>query len=66
MTIYVYDPRRVSVNPTLKPRVVADFPVYMGYRRGYSVASFERRGVGYTLATDLDDHKVTEIATTFR
>jgi len=29
--------------------------VYMGRVRGYSVAASERNGIGYAMASDLDD-----------
>ena len=62
VTVYVFDPRLVPVQATrLEPRVVRERPVYVGHVRGYSVAAAEQRGVGYALATDLDDDKSTDM-----
>ena len=62
VTVYVFDPRTVPVQATrLEPRLVRERPVYVGHIRGYSVAAAERRGVGYALASDLDDDKSTDM-----
>lgn len=57
VTVYVFDPRAVPMMraTSLTPRVVRERPVYVGKRGGYSIAAAERSGVGYALATDLDD-----------
>jgi anti-sigma factor RsiW len=57
VSIYIYNPRRVRIDesPALRERVVEDAPVYTGYVRGYSVAVTDRRGVGYAMASDLDE-----------
>ncbi len=57
VSIYIYNPRRVRIDesPVLRERVVEDAPVYTGYVRGYSVAVTGRRGVGYAMASDLDE-----------
>jgi hypothetical protein len=39
----------------LQQRLVRERPVYVGKRGGYSIAAAERSGIGYALATDLDD-----------
>jgi len=41
--------------------VVRNLPVYVGSRRGYSIAALEKRGVGYAVATDLDDRESAEL-----
>ncbi|HVY48782.1 MAG TPA: zf-HC2 domain-containing protein [Minicystis sp.] len=62
VTVYVFDPRAVPVQATrLEPRLVRERPVYVGHVRGYSVAAAEQRGIGYALATDLDDEKSTDM-----
>jgi hypothetical protein len=48
-------------NRTLKPRVVRDRPVFVGTRRGYSIAATEKRGVGYAVATDLNTMESAEL-----
>ena len=61
VTVYVYDAARIPLRVRLEPRVVGDVPVYVGTRRGYSIAAAERRGVGYAVATDLDDRESAEL-----
>jgi anti-sigma factor RsiW len=70
VTVYVFDPRAVPLRPIrLHARVMHEplvtsteqvsrrlTPVYSGKLRGYSVAAAESaRGVGYAIASDLDD-----------
>lgn len=63
VSVYVYDPRRVPVQPTrLRPRVFGDDEIYVGRVRGYSVAAPARKDVGYAIATDLDLDETTELA----
>lgn len=65
LSVYVYDPRRIRVQPSsLKPHVIGkngSAPVYMGRVRGYSFAAAERRGVGYAIASDLEDEDSAEV-----
>ena len=62
LTVYVYDASRVPVRTKLSPRVVRDEPVYVGSRHGVSIAATERRnGVGYAVATDLNDDESAEL-----
>jgi anti-sigma factor RsiW len=61
MTLYVYDAAKMPLERRLQARVVRNEPVYVGYKRGFSIAATERRGVGYAVATDLDDHESAEI-----
>jgi anti-sigma factor RsiW len=61
VTLYVYNSTRFPLRATLEPRVVRDMPVYVGSRRGYSIAAVEKRGVGYAIATDLDDRESAEL-----
>ncbi|MEN9577934.1 MAG: hypothetical protein RJA70_943 [Pseudomonadota bacterium] len=63
VTLYVYDPRKVPVQDSLQQRLVLDQPIYLGEWRGYSIAAKQHRGVGYALATDLDDARITELIT---
>lgn len=62
-TVYVYDPRKVPVHRSLERRMVHDHPVYVGEWRGYTVAAKENRGIGYAMASDLDDVMTTELLT---
>jgi anti-sigma factor RsiW len=62
LTVYVYDASRVPVRTKLQPRVVRDEPVYVGSRHGVSIAATERRnGVGYAVATDLNNDESAEL-----
>jgi anti-sigma factor RsiW len=61
VTVYVYNSDRFRLRAMLEPRVVRNQPVYVGTRRGYSIAAREQRGVGYAVATDLDDRESAEL-----
>lgn len=55
VSVFIYDPQRVRVNgPTLAPRAVGTAEVRVGRAQGYSIAVTQHRGVGYTVASDLD------------
>lgn len=64
VTVYVYDAHRVPLRAVLEPRVVHNQPVHVGERHGYSIAAVEQRGVGYAIATDLNDDESAELVTT--
>jgi anti-sigma factor RsiW len=66
VTVYVFDPRAVPVRSNrLKARWIEQRPVYAGKLRGYSVAAAEsQHGVGYALATDLDDDESARLVQT--
>jgi anti-sigma factor RsiW len=62
VTMYVFNPEAMAVSGTrLEARVVRERPVYVGHFRGYSIAATEQRGVGYALASDLDDDKSAQM-----
>lgn len=64
VTVYVFDPRSLPMSraSSLTRRVVRERPVYVGKRGGYSIAAAERSdGIGYALATDLDDDESTRL-----
>ena len=61
MTVYVYNSERFPVGHSLKRRVVRNEPVYTGWKRGYSIATTDRHGVGYAVATDLGEDEGAEI-----
>jgi len=61
VTLYVYNSERFPIGTALKRRVVRDEPVYTGWKRGYALATTERHGVGYALATDLGEDEGAEI-----
>ncbi len=61
VTVYVYDSSRVPLRGQLEPRVVRNMAVFVGQRRGYSIAAVEERGVGHALASDLDSAETAEL-----
>jgi anti-sigma factor (TIGR02949 family) len=61
VTLYVYNSERFPIGSALKRRVVRNEPVYTGWKRGYSIATTDRHGVGYALATDLGEDEGAEI-----
>jgi anti-sigma factor RsiW len=61
VTLYVYNSSRVPIETRLKQRVVRNEAVYVGNRRGVSIAATEHRGVGYAVATDLNDDESAEL-----
>lgn len=75
LTVYVFDSRLLPMARTrLKPRVVRSSdehkterssPVYVGNVRGFSIAAAEKSGVGYALASDLDEDKTVQMVASF-
>jgi len=61
MTVYVYNSDSFRVATSFKRRVVRNEPVYTGWKRGYSIATTDRHGVGYAVATDLGEDEGAEI-----
>jgi anti-sigma factor RsiW len=64
VTVYVYDAHRVPLRGVLEPMVVHNLPVHVGERRGYTIAAREQHGIGYAVATDLNDEESAELVTT--
>jgi anti-sigma factor RsiW len=63
ISVYFYDPRRVKTTPSqLQSRVMNSEPVYVGHLNGYAVAAGQRRGIGYAVASDLDDDENATLA----
>ena len=65
VSVYVYNPNSIRLNtsPALRKHVVRNntAPVYTGYIRGYSVAMKDQRGVGYAMASDLDEQENSQL-----
>jgi len=55
VTVYVYNAARMPLHAGLQPRMFREEQMYEGYRRGYTIVAQLRRGVGYAVATDLDE-----------
>jgi len=64
VTVYVYNASRIPLHASLKPRMFHEEPVYQGNWRGYSIAAQLRQGVGYAVATDLDESRSAELVRT--
>jgi hypothetical protein len=66
VTVYMFDPRIMKVdNTSLTQRKVRESQVYVGKLRGFSVAAAEKRGVGYALASDMDEDKSLQLVASF-
>lgn len=61
VTLYMYDSSRFPIEKRLQRRQVGDTAVYVGSRRGYSIGATDSRGVGYALASDLNDAETAEL-----
>jgi anti-sigma factor (TIGR02949 family) len=63
VSVYVYNPAavRMVASPRLRERKAENGPMYVGLVRGYSVAATDRRGVGYALASDLDEQEMLAV-----
>src|SRR5690554_434736 len=68
VTVYLFNPQVVPVRSLqeLQLRVIGDRAVFVGMRNGYSIAAIEQRGVGYMIATDLDDRESAELLASIR
>lgn len=61
LTVYVYNASRIPLHASLERRMIREEPVYERKWRGYSVAAQLRHGVGYAVATDLDEARSAEL-----
>lgn len=64
VSVYIYNPVRIRIAASPRLRIEANVtgaPVYVGYVRGYSVAVTDKRGVGYALASDLDEQENSKL-----
>ncbi|MBW2452876.1 MAG: zf-HC2 domain-containing protein [Deltaproteobacteria bacterium] len=62
VTVYVFNPKQVPLKATrLQKRKIGERQVYVGNVRGYSVAASERNGIGWALASDLNDQENAEL-----
>jgi anti-sigma factor RsiW len=64
VSVLVYDAQKIRVGTAtnLAPREVGTAEVRVGREKGYSVAVTERGGVGYLMASDLDQDKSAQLA----
>ena len=63
VSVFVFDPRRIHVGgDDLTPTPVGSAEVRVGRANGYSVAVTQHEGVGYALATDMDEQRTAELA----
>lgn len=61
VTVYVYNASRIPLHASLERRMFREEPVYERHWRGYSVAAQLSHGVGYAVATDLDEARSAEL-----
>lgn len=63
VTLYMYNPDEISLRAqrALIPRVVGNRAVFVGHRRGYSIATCESEGVGYAVTADLSGEESAEL-----
>lgn len=63
VSVFIFDPRRIQVNDAeLTPRSVGTAQVRVGHANGYSVAVTQNDGVGYALASDMNEADTVELA----
>jgi anti-sigma factor RsiW len=62
VSVFVYDAQKIQVGTDFVPRAVGTAEVRVGRERGYSVAATQRGGVGYVVASDLDQDKDARLA----
>ena len=63
VSVFIFDPRRIQVNDgDLTPHAVGTAQVRAGHSNGYSVAVMQNDGVGYALASDMDEDDTVEMA----
>lgn len=63
VSVFVFDPRRIQVSgDDLTARPVGTAEVRVGRSNGYSVAVTQHEGVGYALASDMDERQTAELA----
>lgn len=64
VSVIVFDPRRIQVGDMedLVARPVGTSQVQVGRSNGYSVAVTQREGVGYAIASDMDESQMAELA----
>jgi anti-sigma factor RsiW len=63
VSVFVFDPRRIQVSADdFTPRPVGTSEVRVGRANGYSVAVTQHAGVGYALASDMDERQTAELA----
>ncbi len=63
VSVFVFDPRRIQVSgDDLTARPVGTSEVRVGHANGYSVAVTQHEGVGYALASDMDEENTAELA----
>ncbi len=63
VTLYMYDPEKLPLRAqrALHPHVVGSRAVFVGSRRGYSIATCEKKGVGYAFTGELSDEESAEL-----
>lgn len=63
VTLYMYDPEEVPLRAQreLFPSVFGSHAIFIGNRRGYSIATCEQKGIGYAVTGDLSNEESAEL-----
>lgn len=62
--LWAYDSQRVPLRVVLEPRVALNHPVFVGTRRGLTIAAVEHEGQGFAASTDLSPSEAAELVVT--
>jgi len=63
VSVLVYDAQKIQVGTaSLAPRAIGTAEMRVGREKGYSVVATQRAGVGYLVASDLDQDKSAQLA----
>jgi anti-sigma factor RsiW len=60
VSVFIFDPGELAIEAPRKARV-GDREVYFDQERGYNVALFRDKGVGYAIASDLDSDQMLKL-----
>ncbi len=63
VSVVVFDPSNLPLE-TRRSRQVGQQPVYLGGERGYHVAMFRDRDIGYAVTSDMDEDRMLQLVST--
>ena len=59
VSVFIFDPSELPIEPAASR--IGNREVYFDEERGYNVALFRDRGVGYAIASDLDQEQMVKL-----
>jgi anti-sigma factor RsiW len=63
VSVFIFDPRRIHIEePSMRARDIGALKLKVGRAQGYSLALMERSGVGYAIASDLEEESSAQLA----